>query len=126
MDRPRFWHRLAVGSLLALIVLALAWELWLAPLHPHGSRLALKALPLMLPLAGLLKRRVYTFQWASMMILPYFAEGIVRATTDRGPSVPYAWMEAALAVVFFVACVAYAAPHKRAARARRAALTEHS
>src|SRR4051794_1984022 len=34
----------AVGSLLALIVLGLAWELWLAPLRPGGSWLVLKVL----------------------------------------------------------------------------------
>jgi uncharacterized membrane protein len=48
----------AVASLLGLIVLALAWELWLAPLRPGGSWLALKALPLCIPLAGLLKHRM--------------------------------------------------------------------
>ena len=47
---------LAVGSLLGLIVLSLAWELWLAPLRPGGTWLALKALPLCLPLAGLFAR----------------------------------------------------------------------
>jgi hypothetical protein len=35
-----------VGSLVGLIVLGLAWELWLAPLRPGGSLLALKVLPL--------------------------------------------------------------------------------
>ena len=50
---------LASGLLVALVVLCLAWELWLAPLRPGGSYLALKALPLMIPLIGILdgKRR---------------------------------------------------------------------
>jgi len=54
-------RRLAVASLLALIALCLAWELWLAPLRPGGSWLALKVLPLCIPLAGLLKNRMYTY-----------------------------------------------------------------
>jgi len=37
-------------SLIALIFLCLAWELALAPIRPGGSSLALKALPLLLPL----------------------------------------------------------------------------
>ena len=37
---------LAVGSLLGLIILGLAWELVLAPLRPGGSWIALNVLPL--------------------------------------------------------------------------------
>ena len=71
----------ACSSLLALIFLCLAWELWLAPLRPGGSWLALKALPLLLPLMGILHGRRYTYQWASMLILAYFAEGVMRGYT---------------------------------------------
>ncbi|MFZ2816034.1 MAG: DUF2069 domain-containing protein, partial [Rhodoferax sp.] len=73
---------LAVGSLLSLIVLGLAWELWLAPLRPGGSWLALKVLPLCLPLAGLLKNRMYTYRWVSLLVWLYFTEGAVRAYSD--------------------------------------------
>src|SRR5262249_14976386 len=52
--------RIACVSLIALIVLCLAWELWLAPLRPGGSLVALKALPLALPLPGVLAGRRYT------------------------------------------------------------------
>ena len=37
-------------------------------------------LPLVLPLAGLLKHRLYTYRWVSLLVWLYFAEGIVRAT----------------------------------------------
>jgi uncharacterized membrane protein len=95
---------LAVGSLLGLIVLCLAWELWLAPLRPGGSWLVLKALPLTLPLAGLLKNRMYTYRWVSLLVWLYFTEGVVRATSDRGPGVPYAIVEVVLCLALFVAC----------------------
>ncbi|MEO8152262.1 MAG: DUF2069 domain-containing protein [Rhizobacter sp.] len=95
---------LAVSSLLCLIVLCLAWELWLAPLRPGGSWLVLKALPLTLPLAGLLKNRMYTYRWVSLMVWVYFTEGVVRATSDRGPGVPYAIAEVVLCLALFVAC----------------------
>ena len=45
------------ASLIALIFLGLAWELWLAPLKPGGSLLALKVLPLLVPLFGVLRGR---------------------------------------------------------------------
>ncbi|MBV5290717.1 MAG: DUF2069 domain-containing protein, partial [Curvibacter lanceolatus] len=59
----RLTRWLAVGSLVGLIALGLAWELVLAPVRPGGSLLALKVLPLCIPLAGLLKNRMYTYRW---------------------------------------------------------------
>lgn len=94
----------AVGSLLALIVLALAWELLLAPLRPGGSWLALKALPLCLPLAGLLKNRLYTYRWVTLVVWLYFMEGVVRAWSDKPPSNYLAMIEIALCLALFVAC----------------------
>jgi uncharacterized membrane protein len=95
---------LAVGSLVALIALGLAWELWLAPLRPGGSWWALKVLPLCLPLAGLLKNRMYTYRWLSLMVWLYFAEGVVRATSDRAPSSYFAALQVLLCLLLFVAC----------------------
>ena len=95
-------------SLVALIFLCLGWELWLAPLRPGGSWLALKSLPLLLPLLGLLRGRRYTYQWASMLILAYLAEGAVRAYSEGGGSAALAWTELVLTLVFFVSAVLYA------------------
>jgi uncharacterized membrane protein len=95
---------LAVGSLLALIVLGVAWELWLAPLRPGGSWLVIKVLPLCLPLAGLLRRRMYTYRWVSLVVWIYFAEGVVRAYSDRGLSARLALLEIALCLILFAAC----------------------
>jgi uncharacterized membrane protein len=97
-----------VGSLLALIALCLAWEIWLAPLRPGGSWLMLKALPLLFPLRGVLAGRRRTYQWASMFILAYLVEGCVRAWSDRGLSAELAMAEAVLAVIFFSSAVIYA------------------
>ena len=95
---------LAVATLLGLIVLGLAWELWLAPLRPGGSWWALKVLPLSLALAGLLKRRMYTYRWLSLLVWLYMVEGIVRATTEAWPSAALAALQIVLALVLFVAC----------------------
>lgn len=94
-------------SLIALIFLCLGWELWLAPLKPGGSPLALKALPLLVPLFGILRAKVYTYQWASMLILVYFAEGVVRAYADAGPSARLALGEIVLSAAFFAAALVY-------------------
>jgi len=113
--------RLAALTLAALIVLALAWESWLAPLRPGGSALLLKALPLACAFPGVWRRSLYTLQWASMLVLLYMAEGIVRGMTDSGLSARLGWAEVALATLFIGCAVAYIAPFKRAARAARRA-----
>jgi uncharacterized membrane protein len=95
---------LAVSSLMGLIVLGLAWELWLAPLRPGGTLLALKVLPLCFPLTGLLKNRMYTYRWLSLMIWLYFTEGVVRAWGDAVPSRYFALGEVFLCIALFVAC----------------------
>jgi uncharacterized membrane protein len=106
--RLRLARSAASTSLIALIALCLAWELWLAPLRPGGSWLALKALPLLLPLFGILHGRRYTYQWSTLLIQFYLLEGLVRAVADRGPMRWLALAEVALAAVFFVAALAYA------------------
>jgi uncharacterized membrane protein len=100
-----FTRWLAVGSVLGLIVLGLAWELWLAPLRPGGSWLVLKVLPLCFPLAGLLRHRMYTYRWVSLLVWIYFTEGAVRAYSDRGLSAQLAMIEVALCLSLFAACV---------------------
>ncbi|MBB5193167.1 putative membrane protein [Silvimonas terrae] len=98
----------AVGCVLALIALCLAWELWLAPLRPGGSSLALKAVPLLLPLRGLLHGRRYTYQWSSMFILLWWTEGLTRAWSDTGLSQRLALLEVLLTTVAFLAIAWYA------------------
>lgn len=98
----------ASATLIALIFLCLAWELWLAPIRPGGSWLVLKTLPLLFPLMGILKGRRYTYQWAPMLILAYFTEGVARAWSDIGLSAWLAAAEVVLSVVFFFAAIYYA------------------
>ena len=115
---------LAVGSLLGLIVLCLAWELWLAPLRPGGSWLALKALPLALPLAGLLKRRMYTYRWVSLLVWLYFTEGVVRAWSDPAPGNWLAGAEILLCLLLFTACALHVRLRLAAAKASTQPATE--
>jgi len=114
----------ASASLLALVALCIVWETVLAPLRPGGSMLVLKAIPLLLPLRGILRGNLYTYQWASMLILLYFMEGVVRATSDPGFSAQVAWVEVVLTTIFFWCAILYVRPAKRAAKAARKAAGE--
>ena len=112
---------LALGSLVGLIVLGLAWEMWLAPVRPGGSLLALKVLPLCIPLAGILKNRMYTYRWVSLMVWLYFIEGVVRAWSDTNRTSQWlALVEVALCLVLFTACALHVRLRLRNAAQARA------
>jgi uncharacterized membrane protein len=113
---------LAGGSLLGLIVLGLAWEGVLAPLRPGGSWLVLKVLPLCIPLIGLLKNRMYTYRWVSLMVWFYFTEGVVRAWSDHGPGRLLALVEVLLCLALFAACALHVRLRLAQAKARATAL----
>lgn len=103
-DAPaRFTRAWVLGSTVALIVLGLVWELWLA--RTGSGTLAIKVLPLLLPLAGLWRFRLYTYRWLSLLIWIYAGEGLLRATSERGWSVPLAVAELVLSMIIFVGCV---------------------
>jgi uncharacterized membrane protein len=117
MQVLRVFHTGAVTSLVLLFAWLLAWEIVVAPLHPGGSLLALKALPLLLPLRGVLKRDLYTLQWSSMVILIYLVEGIVRAWSDRAElSRMMALGEALFVVAYFLFALLYLRPYKKQAQ----------
>jgi len=105
----------AIASLVALIALGLAWELWLAP--TGRGTLALKVLPLLLPLPGILKNRMYTYRWLSLLVWLYFAEGAVRATSERGTGALLATIEIVLCLLLFAACAAHVRWRLRNAKA---------
>ncbi len=106
-------HYASIISLITLIFLCLAWEAWLAPLRPGGSPLVLKVLPLLVPLFGILRGKIYTYQWAPMLVLLYFSEGVVRAWSDTGIAAQLAASEIVLSVVFFFSTIYFVRYSKR-------------
>ena len=124
-SRQAAFHRGALISLTALIVLGIAWETMLAPVRPGVFWPALKVLPLLLPLRGIWRRDLYTMQWSAMLILLYFMEGIVRGWSDGGLSSTLGWLETMLVIACFTCLISYLRPYKQAAKAR-AAESKHS
>ena len=55
----------------------------------------------------MLQGRRYTYQWAAMLILAYFAEGVIRFSAERGTSQLLAGGEIVLSLLFFAAALAY-------------------
>ncbi len=112
-----FTRWLAVACLVGLVVLGLGWELLWAPVKPGGSLLALKVVPLCFALAGLLKNRMYTYRWLSLLVWIYFTEGVVRAYGDKPPGNWLAMVEVALCLGLFTACVLHVKLRFKNARA---------
>ena len=104
---------IASALLIALILLCTAWELALAPLAPAGSWWVLKALPLLAALFGVLRGRRYTYQWSTLVIWLYVAEGATRAYTDSGLSAKLALAEMLLALAYFASAVAFVRSSRR-------------
>ena len=108
-------YRVAISSYIALIILTLLWEGWLAPAPnaPPGFWLAFKAVPLLIPLFGLLREKPTAFAIAAMLILVYFSEGIAVswATYASDAMNPVllgcALVEILLTMVFFWGTVVY-------------------
>ncbi len=105
---PALLRRIASASLIGLILLSVAWELWLAPLRPGGSWLVLKVLPLLAPLFGILHGKRYTYRWSTLLIWLYFTEGVVRAWSEPGMAGTLALVEVGLTLVFFASAALYA------------------
>ena len=97
----RNMRALALAGLLGLIVLCLGWELWWA--RTGNGTLALKVLPLLPCVLGLLRHRMYTFRWLSLLLWLYVLEGLVRATSEVGVGRVLALIEVALALLVFAA-----------------------
>ena len=96
-------------------MLGLAWELWLAP--TGRGTLAVKVLPLLLPLPGLWAMRLYTYRWVSLGVWLYFIEGVVRAAGDPGIGASLAAAEVVLTLALFTACLLHVRARARAAAA---------
>jgi uncharacterized membrane protein len=109
------YQLLAVAAFVDLFILCVAWEWFISPLRPGGSWLILKGIPLLFAIPGLWKGKVYTMQWASMLILLYTTEGLVRIL-ESGANFWLALLETILATIAFVCLLIYLKPIKKAAK----------
>lgn len=109
------YQLLAVAAFVDLFILCVAWEWFISPLRPGGSWLILKGIPLLFAIPGIWKGKVYTMQWASMLILLYVTEGLVRIL-ESGANFWLALLETVLATTAFVCLLIYLKPIKKEAK----------
>lgn len=73
------YKRGTLGTYLALLILILLWEGWLAPAPnaPPGTWIVLKCAPLLIPLRNLLRGRKRTYLYTALLLMLYFIDGVV-------------------------------------------------
>lgn len=106
---------IATAAFIDLFILCVCWEWFISPLRPGGSWLILKGVPLLFAIPGLWKSKIYTMQWASMLILLYITEGLVRIT-ETGANFWLALLETLLATIAFICLLIYLKPIKAQAK----------
>lgn len=110
------YQLLATAAYIDLFILCVAWEWFISPLRPGGSWLILKGVPLLFAIPGIWKGNAYTMQWASMLILLYITEGLVRIL-ETGANFWMAVLETSFATIGFVCLLIYLKPIKKEAKA---------
>jgi len=106
VPRAALAARVTIAGLAALALLEFLWEAIVAPL-PGARWLAVKALPLAVLFPGVARGQRRPRQWLALLTPLYFAEAIVRALTEPGRHGIVAAMAALLAMVTFVALLAW-------------------
>ena len=95
--------RITIAALLALAALEVLWSVAL----PQARWLWIKAVPLAILAPGVMRGARRPRQWVALLAPLYFAEAIVRALTEGGRHGVVAAPAAAVALVLFVAVIAW-------------------
>jgi uncharacterized membrane protein len=122
LTKPRRWQQRGVALVGALALCTALWELWLAPLRPGGSWLALKALPLACLWFPLARGNRRARQAATLLLPLYAGEGIVRALTEPGRHSYAATLATVLAIAALGAILQSFRAEAQAIAARRPAI----
>ena len=100
---PQPWPKVALSATVALILFGLAWEIFLDPIRPGGSWLALKVLPLAFAVRGLYLGKIYTFKWMSLLVWLYVGEALVRIVGLSPTERMLAWVSLLISLVLATA-----------------------
>tara|TARA_A100001011_G_C14308405_1_gene844347 strand:- start:1335 stop:1709 length:375 start_codon:yes stop_codon:yes gene_type:complete len=92
----------ALMIVICMIILGIAWEIWLNPIKEEGSLLWLKVTPLIVTLPGLVKGNVYTFQWISLLVWFYICEALVRVYTVQMIEIILSIIWLIMSIILFV------------------------
>lgn len=110
MDKKILGRRLVLASASGLIGVLSAWFFGFSDISEKGGLSfyiglwIVLVLPLIIALPGLLRQKIYTHQWVTMLVLLHFSHGIMEIWGSESGFVP-ALAEVLLSVSLFVGCI---------------------
>lgn len=107
--KTRFFRQLALFSYLSLLLWVLLWHFLLGQDRGYSVLFItlMWVLPLLFPLAGILKARPYTHAWANFVLMFYLLHGLTAVYALENERL-YAAIEILLASLAFVGCSFFA------------------
>lgn len=117
MRAANFARGIAMAGYFGLWPLISLWYTVLAPTKYFGIAIPLVFLlvPLLFPLAGMIKGKQYTYAWTSFLSMYYFAHGIGEAWSDPVANW-YGMIEVVLSLMWFVGAIVYVRLYKARAQ----------
>ena len=107
MSKAQVFRSVTLGGYFGIWLLLPAWYLWLAPATGlPRTFIAFLLIPLLFPLPGLVRGRVYTYKWSLFLSLLYFLHGVGEAWTVPAERL-YAGLEVGLSVLWFGGAIGY-------------------
>lgn len=107
--RSQRLYYVALTCHLSLFAWVIAWQAYFFP-HPHFNPVYLTvlwAMPLLLPLKGMLKAQAYTFAWANFVLMLYVLHALTLLLTSEQEA-KLAIVELLLSLASFLANAYYA------------------
>ena len=104
---------ISIFALMGLIIINLIWEIFYHPIREEGSWLVIKSAILLLPLKGIMQKKMYTYRWSGMLIMLFFIEGLVRFYSEAEPSKWFALSEIIFSVIYLLAICMFVKESKK-------------
>lgn len=107
--KTRFFRLLALISYSALLFWVVIWHFFLAPGDQYSELFLFLfwVLPLLFPLAGIVKGKPYTHAWANFIVMIYLLHSLTAIYTETDEWL-FALIELILATSMFIGCSYYA------------------
>ncbi|MFT5062839.1 MAG: putative membrane protein [Gammaproteobacteria bacterium] len=110
MDKKVLGRRLVLTSASGLIGVLTAWFFGFSDISEKGGFVfytglwVVLVLPLIIALPGLLRQKIYTHQWVTMLVLLHFSHGIMEIWGSESGLIP-ALLEVTLSASLFIGCI---------------------
>lgn len=117
MRSSHFYYALTLCGYFCLLALLIAWNVWLVPptIFPVVIVLIFYIGPLLIPLRGILNKKLYTHAWTHFLALFYFMVGVMIAAANAEERW-YAVAQVVFSIILFVGSMMFVRTRAREMR----------